>query len=125
MSSTMSTISGDGTCTIKATDDPRTLNKVLYIKPHKNIYSSNHLVALWEKKIGKTLEKEYVPEEQVLKQIAETPFPANVLLSINHSIYVKWDQTYFEIDPSFGVEATELYLEVEYKTVEEYLDQFV
>ncbi|KAL0438526.1 UNVERIFIED_CONTAM: Isoflavone reductase-like protein [Sesamum latifolium] len=39
-----------GTYTIKAVDDPRTLNKVLYIKPPKNIYSFNELTALWEKK---------------------------------------------------------------------------
>ncbi|KAL0360660.1 UNVERIFIED_CONTAM: Isoflavone reductase-like protein [Sesamum radiatum] len=49
-----------GAYTIKAVDDPRTLNKVLYIKPPKNIYSFNELTALWEKKIGKTLEKEYI-----------------------------------------------------------------
>ncbi|CAA0838158.1 NmrA-like negative transcriptional regulator family protein [Striga hermonthica] len=114
-----------GTYTIKAVDDPRTLNKILYIKPPKNIYSFNELVALWEKKIGKTLEKEYVPEEQVLKQIQESPAPLNVILAINHSIFVKGDHTYFEIEPSFGVEATEIYSDVKYKTVEEYLDQFV
>ncbi|KAG8377813.1 hypothetical protein BUALT_Bualt08G0072700 [Buddleja alternifolia] len=114
-----------GTYTIKAVDDPRTLNKTLYIKPPKNIYSFNELVALWEKKIGKTLEKEYLPEEQLLKQIQESPIPANILLAINHSIFVKGDQTYFEIEPSFGVEASELYPDVEYKTVDEYLDQFV
>jgi len=50
-------------------DDPRTLNKILYIRPQNNTYSFNELVALWEKKIGKTLEKEYIPEEQVLKNI--------------------------------------------------------
>lgn len=59
-----------GTFTIKAVDDPRTLNKILYIKPSKNTYSFNELVALWEKKIGKTLEKTYVPEDELLKQIA-------------------------------------------------------
>lgn len=58
-----------GTYTIKAVDDPRTLNKILYIKPPNNIYSFNDLVSLWEKKIGKTLERIYVPEEQLLKQI--------------------------------------------------------
>ena len=55
--------------TIRSVDDPRALNKVLYIRPPKNIYSFNELVALWEKKIGKTLEKVYVPEEKVLKDI--------------------------------------------------------
>ncbi|XP_075496545.1 isoflavone reductase-like protein [Primulina tabacum] len=114
-----------GTYTIKAVDDPKTLNKILYIKPPKNIYSFNDLVSSWEKKIGKTIEKEYVPEEQVLKQIAEAPIPINIILSVNHSIFVKGDQTYFDIEPSFGVEASELYPEVEYKTVEEYLDQLV
>lgn len=58
-----------GTYTIKAVDDPKTLNKILYIRPPGNIYSFNDLVALWEKKIGKTLEKIYVPEDQVLKNI--------------------------------------------------------
>ena len=58
-----------GTYTIKAIDDPRTLNKTLYIRPLKNTLSFNELVAIWEKLIGKTLEKIYVPEEQILKDI--------------------------------------------------------
>ncbi|KAF6143099.1 hypothetical protein GIB67_041167 [Kingdonia uniflora] len=58
-----------GTYTIKAVDDPRTLNKILYMRPPGNIYSFNDLVSLWEKKIGKALERVYVPEEQLLKNI--------------------------------------------------------
>ena len=58
-----------GTYTIKTVDDPRTLNKTLYMKPPANIYSFNDLVSLWEKKTGKTLEKIYLPEEEVLKRI--------------------------------------------------------
>ena len=57
------------TYTIKAVDDPRTLNKILYIMPPGNTVSFNEIVSLWEKKIGKTLEKIYVPEEQLLKKI--------------------------------------------------------
>jgi len=114
-----------GTFTIRAVDDPRTLNKILYIKPPKNIYSFNELVALWEKKIGKTVEKSYIPEDKLLKDIEEAPLPINVLLAINHSVFVKGDHTNFEIKPSFGVEAFELYPDVKYTTVEEYLDQFV
>uniref|UniRef100_A0A2N9IFJ3 NmrA-like domain-containing protein n=1 Tax=Fagus sylvatica TaxID=28930 RepID=A0A2N9IFJ3_FAGSY len=111
--------------TIRAVDDPRTLNKVLYLRPAKNIYSFNELVALWEKKIGKTLEKTYVPEEKLLKDIEESPIPINVVLAISHSVFVKGDHTNFEIEPSFGVEASQLYPDVKYTTVEEYLDQFV
>ncbi|KAL5144476.1 Isoflavone reductase-like protein [Glycine soja] len=113
-----------GTYTIRAVDDPRTLNKILYLRPPKNIYSFNELVALWENKIGKTLEKIYVPEEKVLKDIEEAPLPINVVLAINHSVFVKGDHTNFEIEPSFGVEASELYPDVNYTTVEEYLGQF-
>lgn len=113
-----------GAYTIKAVDDPRTLNKILYIRPPQNTLSFNDLVSLWEKKIGKTLEKVYIPEEQALKDISEAPFPLKVLLSINHAVFVKGDQTNFEIEPSFGVEASELYPDVKYTTVDEYLDQF-
>ncbi|KAF8406448.1 hypothetical protein HHK36_008535 [Tetracentron sinense] len=113
------------TYTIKAVDDPRTLNKILYIRPAGNTYSFNELVSLWEKKIGKTLQRIYVPEEQVLKNIQEAPVPVNIILSISHSTFVKGDQTNFEIEPSFGVEATELYPDVYYTTVDKYLNQFV
>lgn len=114
-----------GTYTIRAVDDPRTLNKILYIKPPGNIYSFNELVSLWEKKIGKTLEKEYILEDQLLKNIQEAPIPLNVILSISHSVFVKGDQTNFKIESSFGVEASELYPDVKYTTVDEYLSQFV
>lgn len=114
-----------GTYTIKTVDDPRALNKTLYIKPPKNTLSFNELVAIWEKLIGKTLEKIYVPEEQILKDIQTSPMPINVILAINHSTFVKGDQTNFEIEPSLGVEASELYPDVKYTTVEEYLSHFV
>ena len=57
--------------------------------------------------------------------VAESPIPINIVLSINHSVFVKGDQTNFVIETSFGVEASELYPDVKYTTVEEYLEQFV
>ncbi|KAH9319820.1 hypothetical protein KI387_021589 [Taxus chinensis] len=113
-----------GTFTIKAVDDPRTLNKVLYLRLPTNSISTNDLVALWESKIGKTLEKVYLSEEQVLKLVEDTPLPGNYMVSIFHSIFVKGDQTSFEAGPD-GVEASELYPDVKYTTVEEYLSAFV
>nr|AFK42738.1 unknown [Lotus japonicus] len=113
-----------GTFTIRAAEDPRTLNKIVYIKPSKNIYSFNELVALWEKKIGKTVEKVHIPEEKLLKDIQEAPIPINIILSINHAVFVKGDHDNFVIEPSFGVEASALYPDVEYTTVDEYLTQF-
>ncbi|KAK9084781.1 hypothetical protein Sjap_025192 [Stephania japonica] len=114
-----------GTYTIKVVDDPRTLNKTLYIRLPENIYSVNELVSLWEKKIGKPLEKIYVSEEQVLKHIKDAPYPENFVQSIGHSIYVMGDQSNYKIEPGFGVEALELYPEVKYTTVDQFLDQYV
>ncbi|XP_078174663.1 phenylcoumaran benzylic ether reductase Betv6-like [Carex rostrata] len=113
-----------GTYTIKAADDPRTLNKVLYLRPAANTITKNELVSLYEKITGKKLERIYVTEEQLLKQIQESPIPVNIILSINHSVFIKGDHTNFKIEPSFGVEATELYPEVKYTTVEELIRRY-
>ncbi|XP_010056239.2 isoflavone reductase-like protein [Eucalyptus grandis] len=114
-----------GIYTMKAMNDPRTLNKILYIRPPANTYSMNDVVSLWERKIGKTLERVYIPEEQVLKKIRDARSPDDLMWAIYHSIFVKGDQTNFKIEPSFGVEASELYPNVKYSTMDEYLDQFV
>ncbi|KAK3441733.1 phenylcoumaran benzylic ether reductase Pyrc5 isoform X1 [Eucalyptus grandis] len=114
-----------GTYTIKAVDDPRTLNKIMYIKPPANIYSFNELVSLWERKIGKTLERVYVPDEEILKNIQEAAVPLNFILAAFRDVLVNGDQTNFEIEPSFEVEALELYPDVKYTTVDQYMDQFV
>lgn len=55
--------------TINAVDDPRTLNKTLYLRPPGNVYSMNELVELWESKIRKKLDKVYVTDEELLKKI--------------------------------------------------------
>jgi hypothetical protein len=55
--------------TINAVDDPRTLNKVLYLRPPGNVCSLNELVEIWETKIGKKLERLHVSEEELLEKI--------------------------------------------------------
>ncbi|TKW12956.1 hypothetical protein SEVIR_5G069200v4 [Setaria viridis] len=114
-----------GTYTVLAADDPRAENKTLYIKPPANTLSHNELVDLWEKKTGKTFERVYIPEEAVLKQIQESPMPLNIILAIGHAAYVRGEQAGFEIDPAKGVDASELYPDVKYTTVDEYLNRFL
>jgi len=55
--------------TINTVDDPRTLNKVLYLRPPGNVCSLNELVEMWEIKIGKKLERLHVSEEELLQKI--------------------------------------------------------
>lgn len=54
------------TYTIKTVDDPRTLNKTLYLRPNENILTHNDLVEKWEKLTNKTLQKVYISAEDFL-----------------------------------------------------------
>ncbi|XP_042401758.1 eugenol synthase 1-like [Zingiber officinale] len=114
-----------GTYTLRAVDDPRTLNKVLYMKPPANILSHNELVSLWEKKVGKTFERVYVSEEEILKKIQVSPVTLSLSYAIYHSVFINGGDTSFEIEPSFGVEASELYPDVKYINVDEYLNHYL
>ncbi|XWS62775.1 hypothetical protein CRYUN_Cryun06bG0039700 [Craigia yunnanensis] len=114
-------------CTISAIDDPRTLNKTLYLRPPGNVYSMDDLVAIWENKIDKKLEKIYVPEEELLKKIkvelqrARDPYPDSMEMIFIYSVFVKGDHTYFDIKSS-GADGTQLYPDLKYTTVSEHLD---
>ncbi|CAM6096584.1 unnamed protein product [Calypogeia fissa] len=112
------------TFTVKCVDDPRTENKTLHIMPKENIMSQNEVTAIWEKKIGVTFDKEVLSTEGVLKSIQEMPFPDNLMRAIKYSIFVKGDQTFFTLG-EHEVEATALYPDVKYTTVDEYLSRLV
>lgn len=50
----------------------------------------------------------------------------NLFLSIGHATYIKGEHTKLEMDdPSSGVDAVELYPDVKYTTVDEYLDRLL
>ncbi|XP_076897516.1 putative pinoresinol-lariciresinol reductase 3 [Bidens hawaiensis] len=108
--------------TISTVDDPRTLNKVLYLRPPGNVYSMNELVEIWEQKIGKKLEKIYVSEEELLTKIKETPYPENMEMVFIYAAFVKGFQTCFEVEAAGGVEGSVLYPELRYTTITTYLD---
>ncbi|GAB2231849.1 hypothetical protein Droror1_Dr00010866 [Drosera rotundifolia] len=107
--------------TVRTVDDPRTLGKLLHMRPPANIIAFDEIVALWESKIGKTLEKIYVPEDVILKRIQDSPFPKNLMLSIAHCVLVKGEMTNFELRTPTDVEATELYPDLKYTTVDDIL----
>ncbi|KAK6791427.1 hypothetical protein RDI58_010508 [Solanum bulbocastanum] len=62
------------TYTIKAIDDPRTLNKTFYLRPPKNILSQREVVQIWEKLIGKELKKSTLSKEEVLAPMTSVMF---------------------------------------------------
>jgi len=52
--------------------------------------------------------------------VVESSYPINMGLSISHAGYVKGDHINYEIKPSFGVEASTLYPDVNYTTLDEF-----
>ncbi|OWM83838.1 probable pinoresinol-lariciresinol reductase 3 [Punica granatum] len=111
--------------TIRAVDDPRTLNKVVYLRPPGNVYSMNELTEIWEAKIGKKLRKRYASEEELLTKIGETRYPDNMPFVFIYSAFIKGDQTYFGIEDSEGLDGMKLYPNLTYTTISEYLDTLV
>ncbi|KAH1162464.1 hypothetical protein GYH30_001093, partial [Glycine max] len=105
--------------------DPCTLNKVLYLRPPRNVCSLNEMVEMWDIKIGKKLETLHVFEGELLQKIKGTSFPANFEMVFIYSAFIKGDHTYFDIESSFGVNGTQLYPHLKYTTVSEFLDTLV
>lgn len=54
-----------------------------------------------------------------------SPFPFNLLLAVARSVYINGEQTNFEIDPVVVVEACDVYPEVNYVTVDDFLTKLV
>lgn len=57
------------TYTIKTVDDPRALNKTVYIRPPDNILSQREIVEIWEKLTGKELHKFGISKEDFLSSM--------------------------------------------------------
>ncbi|KAJ4769177.1 Isoflavone reductase-like protein [Rhynchospora pubera] len=114
-----------GLYTILAADDPRTLNKSLYIRPPENIVSLNELLSLWERKVNRKFVRRYCSEERILKCFQEANPRGKTAFAIIHAAFIRGVQTNFEIDPSIGVEASQLYPHINYTTLSEFLDRFI
>ncbi|CAL4950902.1 unnamed protein product [Urochloa decumbens] len=92
--------------------------------PPANTMSHNEMLDLWEKKTGRGFRRVHVAADAVLKMIREAPLALGLALSIAHAAYIL-GETNFKVDPAMGVAAGELYPDVEYTTVSEYLDRLL
>ncbi|XP_023889453.1 isoflavone reductase homolog [Quercus suber] len=106
--------------TIKTIDDPRTLNKTLNIRPPENILSQRELVEKWEKLIGKELQKISLSQEDFLASMKGLDFASQVGVGHYYHFFYEGCLTNFEIGEE-GEEASELYPDVKYTRMDEYL----
>lgn len=76
------------TYTIKTIEDPRTLNKTLYLRPPLNILSQKEVVQIWEKLIGKQLNKSFISGQDYLSNMKGLII---FLLALSNHIY--WEKS--------------------------------
>lgn len=60
------------TYTIKSIDDPRTMNKTVYLRPPENIMTQRELIAKWEKLKGTQLHKISISQQDFLSSMKGT-----------------------------------------------------
>nr|XP_043629522.1 bifunctional pinoresinol-lariciresinol reductase-like isoform X2 [Erigeron canadensis] len=112
------------TYVIKTIDDPRTLNKTLYIRPPANILSQRQVVEIWEKLIGKQLKKPCLPEQEFLNSIKDEEYVVQSAMTHYYHFFYEGCLANFDIGDN-AEEACHLYPEIRYTTVEEYLKQYL
>ncbi|KAJ1265186.1 hypothetical protein BS78_08G060200 [Paspalum vaginatum] len=112
------------TYTIKSIDDPRTLNKTVFLRPRENILTQNDVIAKWEKLSGTVLEKIHIPADEFLASMRETDFASQAGIGHYYHIFYEGCLTNFEIGED-GVEATVLYPEVQYTRMDEVMKGYL
>uniref|UniRef100_K3Z849 NmrA-like domain-containing protein n=1 Tax=Setaria italica TaxID=4555 RepID=K3Z849_SETIT len=111
--------------TIKSLDDPRTLNKTVYLRPPENILTQNELIAKWEKLSGNVIEKIYIPVDEFLASMkADMDIGGQIAVGHFYHIFYEGCLTNFDIGED-GAEATLLYPEVEYTRMDEYMKRYL
>lgn len=113
-----------GTYTIKSIDDPRTLNKTIYIRPQDNCLTQNELIAMWEKLSGKSLTKFHIHGDEFLASMKDTDFAHQVGVTHFYHIFYEGCLTNFDIGDN-GAEATLLYPDVQYTRINEVLKRYL
>jgi len=107
--------------TIMMANDRRTMNRLVIYRPTSNIISQSELVSLWEKKTGRNLKRVFLPEAEMVRLSEILPRPdQNIPVSILHNIFVKGDQTNFEMGEK-DLEACELYPGYRHTSIDELL----
>lgn len=114
-----------GKYTIKTVDDVRTLNKCVHFRPSKNFLTINELAGIWEKKIGRTLPRVHISEQDLLDLAKENNIPESIVASLTHDIFIKGCQYNFEIDKPHDVEVCQLYPEIPYTSIQDFFDGYL
>lgn len=112
------------TYTIKAIDDPTTLNKTLYIRPPHNILTQSELIQKWETLTGNKLDKISITADDFLASMKGFDLAGQVGVGHFYHIFYEGCLTNFEIGEG-SEEASKLYPQVEYTRMDDYMKIYV
>lgn len=113
------------TYTVKTIDDPRALNKTIYIRPPENILSQRELVETWEKLIGKELNKHNISAEDFLAPLKDQDGEYAHQVGIGHFYHIFYEGCLTNFEVQEDEEASKLYPEVEYTRMNDYLKRYL
>jgi uncharacterized protein YbjT (DUF2867 family) len=112
------------TVTVRAVSDPRMQNKEIRITA--NTITQNLLIALWQTASGQTVKRTSVPAAELEKMIARSTAPDQgatlVVSQLHRSLWVRGDSV--KRVPT-SLEATEVYPDMAFQTIEQGLAQLV
>uniref|UniRef100_A0A1J3F1A1 Pinoresinol reductase 2 n=1 Tax=Noccaea caerulescens TaxID=107243 RepID=A0A1J3F1A1_NOCCA len=111
--------------TSKTLDDPRTMNKTVYIRPTDNILTQMELVQMWEKLTGKELEKTNVSAHDFLADLEDESKGIPHQAGLGHFYHVFYEGCLTDHEVKDDEEVSKLYPEVKYTRMDEYLKIFV
>ncbi|XP_027183064.1 isoflavone reductase homolog [Coffea eugenioides] len=112
------------TYTIKTIDDPRALDKTVYLRPPENILTQRQLIEKWENLRGRKLEKCSIPAKDFLASMKDMDYAGQVGVGHFYHVFYEGCLTNFEAGKD-SEEVSELYPEVEYTRMESYLKRYV
>ncbi|KAK1438345.1 hypothetical protein QVD17_04153 [Tagetes erecta] len=112
------------TYTVKSVDDPRMLNKTLYLRPPENILTHSQLVEIWEKLTNKTFQKVHISPQDFLASMIGMDYGVQAAHARMYHIFYDGCTMNFDIGDAGG-EASELYPEVPYTRIDEYLQRYL
>jgi len=116
----MTSLSDVATVTVRAVMDPRMRDKEIHMTP--NTITQNLLIALWQTTSRRTVKRNSVPAAELEKVIASSTAPeqgmALVVAQLHRSMWIRGDSV--KRVPT-SLEATEVYPEMAFQTIEQAL----
>jgi uncharacterized protein YbjT (DUF2867 family) len=112
----------------RALFDPRTANRHTLISPPQNRLSQNELIAMWETKTKRNLRRRIIPARELDERIAALAHQPDKFgeLSFLQLIRAAWiDELGDGRRRPDVLELTELYADIGYETIPQYLERFV